>query len=239
MTEQKSARRGVMREFWRIITNVASPYHEPRNVVTRRRAVVGVVLVIGAGLLACMHDLQHGDVKFYWYSLGLAFVWGAGALIAGPMHLGSVVFRGRGERPVFTGTGIGLLLGCVFLLGALVVKQIPTLSEQVTHVLEFTTDAPWRLVVLIAIVNAVTEEMFFRAALFTAFGRHHPIVFSTLLYAAAVLATGNLMLGAAALVLGSVCALERRATGGVLAPVLTHLVWGLMMVLALPPIFEM
>ena len=27
------------------------------------------------------------------------------------------------------------------------------------------------------------------------------------------------------------------ATGGVLAPVLTHLVWGLVMVLALPPMF--
>ncbi|MGV8056383.1 CPBP family intramembrane glutamate endopeptidase, partial [Mycobacterium kansasii] len=40
-------------------------------------------------------------------------------------------------------------------------------------------------------------------------------------------------------VLGTVCAIERRATGGVLAPVLTHLVWGLMMVLALPSIFGM
>ena len=45
------------------------------------------------------------------------------------------------------------------------------------------------------------------------------------------------MLGFAALVLGAVCALERRATGGVLAPVLTHLVWGLIMVLVLPPLF--
>ena len=41
----------------------------------------------------------------------------------------------------------------------------------------------------------------------------------------------------AAAMVGTVCALERRATGGVLAPVLTHLVWGLIMVLALPPLF--
>ena len=45
------------------------------------------------------------------------------------------------------------------------------------------------------------------------------------------------MLGFAALILGAVCAWERRATGGVLAPVLTHVVWGLLMVLALPPVF--
>ncbi len=45
------------------------------------------------------------------------------------------------------------------------------------------------------------------------------------------------MLAFAAIILGTVCAFERRATGGVLAPILTHLVWGLIMVLALPPMF--
>jgi len=50
-------------------------------------------------------------------------------------------------------------------------------------------------------------------------------------------ATRNPMLGFAALVLGAVCAFERRATGGVLAPILTHMVWGLTMVLVLPRLF--
>jgi membrane protease YdiL (CAAX protease family) len=45
------------------------------------------------------------------------------------------------------------------------------------------------------------------------------------------------MLTFAAIILGGVCAFERRATGGVLAPILTHMVWGLIMVLALPPVF--
>jgi hypothetical protein len=31
--------------------------------------------------------------------------------------------------------------------------------------------------------------------------------------------------------------LERRATGGVLAPILTHVVWTLVVLLALPPLF--
>ncbi len=69
-------------------------------------------------------------------------------------------------------------------------------------------------------------------------GRDYPVVISTVLYVIATSATtGNPMLGFAAIILGTVCAFERRATGGVLAPMLTHFFWGLVMVLALPPIF--
>jgi len=91
--------------------------------------------------------------------------------------------------------------------------------------------------VVITVINGVAEELFFRGALYTALGRQHPLLISTLLYTAATMASGNPMLGFAAIILGTVCALERRASGGVLAPMLTHFVWGLIMVLALPPLF--
>lgn len=237
MTQISPARPGLLREITKIITKVALPYHEPRAVVQRRRVVVGVVVVIGAAVVLAMHSKLPGDASFYWLSLVLAAVWSVGAVVSGPLHLGVLRFRGRNERPVFTGTGVGLVLGGVFLLGGLVVQQIPVLAGQVTAILDYTTAVSWRLVVLIAIVNAIAEEMFFRGALFSAFGRRSPLVFSTLLYVAAMMAAGNVMVGVAALVLGTVCAIERRATGGVLAPVLTHLVWSLVMVLALPPIF--
>ena len=93
------------------------------------------------------------------------------------------------------------------------------------------------LIVVITLVNGVAEELFFRGALYTVLQKRHPVLISTLLYVVATSASGNPMLGFAAVILGTVCALERRATGGVLAPVLTHLVWGLIMVLALPPLF--
>ncbi|ORB23564.1 CAAX protease family protein, partial [Mycolicibacterium moriokaense] len=68
--------------------------------------------------------------------------------------------------------------------------------------------------------------------------RFHPVLVSTVLYViATAVTTGNPMLGVAAIILGTVCAFERRATGGVLAPMLTHFFWGLVMVLALPPLF--
>ena len=105
------------------------------------------------------------------------------------------------------------------------------------RVLQYAHQGSFWLVVVITLINGVAEEAFFRGALYTALGRRAPVAISTLLYLCATLASGNPMLGFAAVILGTVCALERRASGGILAPMLTHFFWGLVMVLALPPIF--
>lgn len=228
---------GLLHEFGAIITNVAVPHHEPPKVVLHRRIVTGVGIVAGALVLGYSLTKQPGAPAFYWLALTLVAVWIGGALASGPLHLGCVRFRGRNERPVFTGTGLGVALGAAFVLGGLGARKVPVVAGEVTRVLEFASAGSWRLIVLIVVANAIAEEMFFRGALYTAIGRYYPGVVSTLLYVAVTLASGNPMVGFAALILGTVCAIERRATGGVLAPVLTHLVWGLVMVLALPPLF--
>ena len=56
-------------------------------------------------------------------------------------------------------------------------------------------------------------------------------------YGVATLATGNVMLSFAALLLGVIVGLERRASGGILAPILTHITWSLSMLLILPLVF--
>ena len=48
---------------------------------------------------------------------------------------------------------------------------------------------------------------------------------------------GNLRLAFAALLLGGVVGHPRGASGGILAPILTHLTWSLTMLLALPALF--
>ena len=53
----------------------------------------------------------------------------------------------------------------------------------------------------------------------------------------ATLATGNVMLAFAAVLLGTVVGLQRRASGGILGPVLTHVTWSVVMVFALPALF--
>lgn len=227
----------TLREVRDIATTVAVPHHEPPALIRRRRIVVAVVLVIGAALLGFSLTRRPGDSAFYWLTLALAAVWTVGAFASGPLHLGCVRFRGRNQRPWITGTLVGVVVGGAFLVGGLVAREIPGVREYVTRVLEFADYGPLALVVFITVINGVAEELFFRGALYTALGRTYPAVVSTIIYIVTVLATRNPMLAFAAVILGAVCAYERRVTGGVLAPVLTHFFWGLIMVLALPPVF--
>ncbi len=227
----------VSSELWRAVTNVAVPHHEPPSLVRRRRVLVAITLVVGAAVLGYSLRLNPGESSFYWLTLALAGVWVAGGFISGPLHLGGICWRGRNQRPVITGTTIGLLLGGVFVIGGLIAREIAPVAELITRVLLYAHHGWYPVIVAITLVNGVAEEVFFRGALYTALGRYHPVLISTVLYTCATLASGNPMLGFAAIILGTVCAFERRATGGVLAPVLTHLVWGLIMVLVLPPMF--
>lgn len=227
----------LMAEIGTIASSRAVPHEEARSTVRRRRIVVGVVLVIGAVLLGFSLTRQPGDTAFYWLTLALAAVWALGAWASGPLHLGHIRFRARSRRPIVLGIAIGLLVGAAFIVGALVAREIAPVRDYIVAVLEFANYGPILLVVLITVINGVAEEMFFRGALYSALGRFHPVMVSTLVYAIAVSAAGNPMLGFAGIILGGVCAYERRVTGGVLAPMLTHFFWGLAMVLALPPIF--
>jgi uncharacterized protein len=238
MTQPTAARTRYLDELRNIVSTVAVPHHEPPAVILRRRIIVTVVLVIGGALLGYSLTRRPGDESFYWLMLALAAVWGLGAFASGPLHLGSVRFRVRNQRPVITGTVVGLALGGLFLVGGLVAREIPGVREFVVRVLDFANHGPLVLVVFITVINGIAEELFFRGALYTALGKAYPAVVSTVIYVIVTSATtGNPMLGVAALIVGAACAWERRATGGVLAPTLTHFFWGLVMVLALPPVF--
>jgi membrane protease YdiL (CAAX protease family) len=237
MTQATATRSSWLAEARQIVGACPVPHHEPPAVIRRRRIIVAVVLVIGAALLGYSLTRKPGDESFYWLTLALAGVWALGALVSGPLHLGCIRFRGRNQRPVITGTAAGLVLGAAFLVGGLIAREIPGVREYITRVLEFADYGPLVLVTFITVINGIAEEMFFRGALYTGLGKSYPAVISTVLYVVTTAATGNPMLGFAAVILGAVCAWERRITGGVLAPILTHFFWGLVMVLALPPVF--
>jgi membrane protease YdiL (CAAX protease family) len=227
-----------MAEVKEIMGACPIPHHESPSVILRRRIIVAIVLVIGAALLGYSLTRPPGDSSFYWLTLALAGVWAAGAFLSGPLHLGCICFRGRNQRPVITGIAVGLLLGGVFIVGGLIAREIPPVRDYITRVLEYTDYGPLVLVAFITVINGLAEEMFFRGALYTALGSKAPILISTFFYViATAVTTGNPMLGFAAIILGTICAFLRKITNGVLAPMLTHFFWGLVMVLALPPIF--
>jgi membrane protease YdiL (CAAX protease family) len=227
----------VLEDVRRAITNVAVPYNEPPSVVRRRRVVVAVVLVCGAVVLGLSLTRRPGEASFYWLSLALAGVWFLGAFASGPLHLGGVCWRGRNQRPIVSGTAIGLVLGGVFILGGLVAREIPPIARLIYHVLLFANQGSWRLSLAIALVAAVAEELFYRGALYSALGRNHPLLITTIIYVIVCLASRNVMLGFAAIILGTVSGFERRSTGGVLASLMTHFVWSLVVVIGLPPLF--
>ena len=61
---------------------------------------------------------------------------------------------------------------------------------------------------------------------------------STAVYTLATASTRNPALVLAAAVMGTLFGLQRRASGGLQAPVLTHLTWSTLMVRYLPPLFR-
>ncbi len=221
-----------------LIDRVERDHNQTDAQFLRRRIVVAVTIVVGATLLGLSFSTEPGDPSFYPLTFGLAATWVVGSLASGPLHLGYIVFRSRMRRPIVTPILVGLLLAGIFVVGGLVTREIPLLAHFTNNVLGYAKVGSLWLVALVTLVNGVAEELFFRGALFAAIGRRHPVLISTLLYALATVAGGNPVLVFAAAILGLVTALQRRAGGGVLAPILTHVTWSMGMLLVLPHIFR-
>jgi membrane protease YdiL (CAAX protease family) len=221
-----------------LIDKVPRDHEQPDSEFRRRRIVVAVVLVVGATLLGFSLAIKPGDTSFYLLTLAVAATWTVGGLLSGPLHLGHELFRGALRRPVLTPLVIGLIAAGVFVLGALVIREIGPLRDYVVSVLEHARKGNLALIAVVTIVNGIAEEVFFRGALFAAIGRRRPVVISTAVYALATVATANPMLVFAAATLGAVLGLQRRASGGILAPIITHVTWSTDMLFALPPLLH-
>ena len=177
--------------------------------------------------------IEPGSAWFYPAALLLALVWATGGFASGPLHLGGQ--GGNAGRPIVQPVLIGLGLAAVFVVGALLVREIPWLADEVRNVLVYSEGDEPLLLLLVTVLTGIGEELFFRGGLYAAIPLQQ-VAITTLTYAVATAASGNVMLAFAALVLGVVVGLERRASGGILAPVLTHVVWSVAMLYALPAI---
>ena len=69
--------------------------------------------------------------------------------------------------------------------------------------------------------------------------RRHAVAITTVLYALTTVGSGIPLLVLAAAVIGLVTALQRRVTGGILGPIITHVTWSTGMLLLLPPALEL
>ena len=220
-----------------LIDKVERNHRQSDAAFLRRRIVVAITLALGATLLGLSFSVRQGDPAFYPLTIGLAATWTLGSVLSGPLHLGHIHLAGRLRRPTITPIAVGLLLAALFVLGALIVRTIPSLVRLAEDVLGYARLGNLWIICVITLVNGIAEELFFRGALFAAIGVRHAVLISTVLYVLATVAGGNLVLVFTAAVLGTVVGLERRASGGILAPILTHVTWSLSMLFVLPPLF--
>lgn len=224
----------IRRSLWDVVPRNQRDTDEALH---RRQVVAAAVVLVGAVVLGWSLRLEPGGNTFYVAAVVLALVWAAGAFLSGRLHLGRISGdAGAFVRPVLQPILIGLALVAIFVLGALVVREIGPLADYVSSVLAYADEGSLTVLAVITFFNGIAEELFFRGAMYAAIPRH-PVLWTTLAYVVATLATGNIMLGFAAIVLGAVCGLERRASGGVLAPILTHITWSLSMLFILPLLF--
>lgn len=221
-----------------LVNPVPRDHAETPEQLVQRRWVSAVTLAIASFLMAWTLRISPGDPAIYAATLALGTTWIVGALMSGKLHLGSATTR-RGEqdsRAIIQSFLVGLLLVGVFLVGAMIVAAIPTLRDPLLGMLAHARMGILPIMVGLLFLNAVAAELFYRGGLYAATGGPHAVLITTFVFALSTVSTGSPTLVVGAAVLGVVVGLQRRVTGGVLAPIITHVTWLAGMVFLLPAV---
>jgi membrane protease YdiL (CAAX protease family) len=221
-----------------LVDPVARNHRESDEAFRRRRRVTAGTSVVGAALLGVSLSQQPNSPKFYVMTMTVAGTWLAGGLASGPLHRGWMRSpRATLHRPVATPVVSGVATFGLFYGAALVARRIPLLDRAVSRVLRFAQQGNPALITMTTLANGFAEEVFFRGALYAAVGVDNPVLKSTAVYGLATASTHNPALVLASVVMGLLFGWQRKVTGGVQAPLLTHLTWSVLMLRYLPPLF--
>jgi membrane protease YdiL (CAAX protease family) len=217
---------------------VPRDHQESSAAFRRRRRVVGATSLVGAGLLGAGLSTEPGSNRFFAFTGATAATWVVGGLASGKLHLGYTQGHdAQLRRPVVVPIAVGAGAFGVFYAAAVVSRYIPVLDRAIDSVLQYADHGSDGPVLLTTLANGAAEEVFFRGALYAAIGSR-PVAASTGVYALATTATRNPALVLASVAMGALFGLQRRASGGIQAPMLTHLTWSILMLRFLPPLFR-
>lgn len=207
---------------------VAEPSRDTVGRVTPRRRSLFVLLgtlVVAAFLTREAFEAPPGTTR-YTYLI-------AATLLAGTFLSGDAPKPNRrAKRPVVGPAITGALLFVTFAVLGWLTGWIDALDDGAAEIVRHARAGPAWEVALGTTVAGVAEEVFYRGALFERL--RLPVVTTTLAHMATTLLAANLALTMAAGLLGFVLGMSRRASGGWWAPAVTHVVWGLMIVMWLP-----
>ena len=206
----------------------------PRLSPSRVRLVVVAAVGVGTTLTALTLRVPRDSTAFYVTGFAQAGVWTVASVACRP-----VVWSGRWDRTreLLTGIGVAVLSFLAFVGAATVGRHIDFFAGPIDSILRKADAGPVLLVLALALVNGVAEELFFRGVLIDAtihLGNGAAVAISTATYVGVTAVGGNNALTAAALVMGLVFAVERILSRGLLTAIVTHLVWSTLMILALP-----
>ncbi|WP_214404622.1 CPBP family intramembrane glutamic endopeptidase [Pseudonocardia lacus] len=222
-----------------IAEQVPRDHQESDAAFRKRRKVVAATALTGAGLLGAGLSTRPDSPQFYGLTGATAATWVVGGLASGKLHLGHQARRDATlARPVVVPVLVGAGAFAAFYAAALVARRIPVLDRAIGSVLQYAFQGSDRLVLLTTLANGAAEEVFFRGALYAAVGRRNPVAVSTGVYVLATTATRNPALVLASAAMGALFGLQRWASGGIQAPILTHLTWSVLMLRFLPPLFR-
>jgi membrane protease YdiL (CAAX protease family) len=173
-----------------------------------------------------------GSRQFYARTAALAGTWAIGGIASGGLRRGEHVTRRERQRrrPVPAALATALAAFGVFYAGAGVARRVPRLDRAVGRALSFAEAGDEAIVLAIALANGVGEEIFFRGALYAAVGDRHGVAASTAAYTLSTASTRNPAMVIAGGVMGTLFALQRRAYGGIRAPIVTHIAWSALMI---------
>ncbi len=202
-----------------------------RNLRLRRALATSAV---GAGLLGASFAARPGSRTFYGLTFALAGTWIAGARAVRPA---SPVRARAGVTSVAIPVALGAGAAGAIFGAALIAREIPVLNRALTSVLSYEHRGSSRLVFATTLLNGAAEELFFRGAVYDAVGTSAPVWSSTAVYATVTAASRNPALVLASVAMGTLFGVQRKLTGGVQAPLLTHLTWSALVLRYLPPLF--
>jgi membrane protease YdiL (CAAX protease family) len=199
----------------------------------RRRVVTGTAAV-GSLVLNRTFAQRPDSPAFYAHTAAAAATWVAGGLASGQLHLGRQPdLRRPVAAPLLTGAAA---FGGLYAAGVLA-KRVPFLEQHVQRVLTFAEQGSRLPVYLTTIGNGLAEEVFFRGGVYASVPEPHQVAVTTAAYTLATVPTKNPALVLAAAGMGTLLALQRRASGGIQAPMITHATWSALVLRFLPPLF--
>ena len=218
----------------RLLHTVPRDHREPDVVFRRRQRVVALTSALGGVVLNRTFAQEPGSRRFYAHTVAAGATWVAGGLASGQLHLGRAP---GGRRPLLEPVALGAGAFAGLYAAGIVAKRLPLLERHVQHVLTFAEQGDRLPVYLTTIGNGLAEEVFFRGGVYAAVPAPHQVAVTTAAYTLATVPTKNPALVLAAAGMGTLFAVQRRASGGIQASMITHATWSALVLRFLPPLF--